>query len=82
MKKNKIIKRERFIMKIEFTKNLSNVTKKVIADFNAMSDLEFRAKYQVSKRRYLKRVLKYGDPYMNAPLAKIGKFLNKVMRIS
>ena len=25
----------------------------------------------------MKRVDRYGDPYMNAPLAKIGKFLEK-----
>ena len=25
----------------------------------------------------MKRVNRYGDPYMNAPLAKIGKFLGK-----
>lgn len=59
---------------------ICEVTKKVFADFNAMSDKQFMRKYFVKKSVYLKRVLKYGDPYMNAPLAKIGKFLNRVFR--
>ena len=57
---------------------ISEVTKKVFADFNTMSGKQFMRKYAVSKNTYLKRVLKYGDPYMNAPLAKIGKFLNRI----
>lgn len=65
---------------IQITKNMSNVTKKAVANFNRMSEQEFLMKYSVSKARYLKRVIKYGDPYMNAPLAKIGKFLEKIAR--
>ena len=64
---------------LEATDKLSDVTKAVIADFNVMSDAQFMAKYFCHKDVYLKRVLKYGDPYMKAPLAKIGKFLMKRM---
>lgn len=55
------------------------VTKRVKLDFNMLTDQEFLNRYAVSKMVYLKRVLKYGDPYMNAPLAKLGKWLNKIM---
>lgn len=51
----------------------SSTTKKVIDDYNKMDDKEFKGKYQTSKKTYAKRVEKYGDPYMNSPLAKIGK---------
>lgn len=53
----------------------SIVTKRVKLDFNTLTDQEFLIKYTVSKVIYLKRVLKYGDPYMRAPLAKLGKWL-------
>ena len=56
---------------------VSSTTKKVIADYNRMSDREFSGKYSVSKKTYAKRVKKYGDPYMKAPLAKVGKALNR-----
>lgn len=55
----------------------SAVTKRVKLDFNRLTDQEFLRKYAVSKAVYLKRVLKYGDPYMRAPLARIGKWLTK-----
>ena len=51
----------------------SSVTKKVKADLSKMTGEEFRKKYQVSNTRYMKRVDKYIDPYMNSPLAKLGK---------
>ena len=54
----------------------SAVTKRVKLDFNRLTDQEFLRKYAVSKAVYLKRVLKYGDPYMRAPLARIGKWLS------
>lgn len=57
----------------------SAVTKRVKLDFNMLTDQEFLNKYATSKMVYLKRVLKYGDPYMNAPLAKLGKWLNKIL---
>ena len=53
----------------------SSVTKKVKSDYNNLSDQEFMNKYHVSKSKYRKRVNKYGDPYMNSPLAKEGKKL-------
>mgnify|MGYP003594300031 CR=1 FL=1 len=65
-------------IKILNDESLSKVTKKVVNDFNTISDKEFFRKYSVSKRRYLKRFIKYGDPYMNAPLAKFGKFLKRL----
>lgn len=56
----------------------SAVTKRVKLDFNRLTDQEFLRKYAVSKAVYLKRVFKYGDPYMRAPLARIGKWLTKI----
>lgn len=55
----------------------SKTTRRVKNDYNTMSDIEFRAKYQTSKETYRKRVNRYGDPYMNSPLAKAGKKLAK-----
>ena len=51
----------------------SIVTKKVKKDLSQMTSKEFRKKYQVTNTRYMKRVDRYGDPYMNSPLAKLGK---------
>jgi hypothetical protein len=51
----------------------SSVTKKVKKDLSQMTSQEFRKKYQVSNVKYMKRVDRYGDPYMNSPLAKLGK---------
>ena len=65
-------------VKIVGSEYLSKVTMRVINDFNLLTDKEFFKKYSVSKKRYLKRFIKYGDPYMNAPLAKFGKFLNRL----
>ena len=58
----------------------SSVTKKVKNDYNNMTDAQFRRKYQGSKKTYLKRVQRYGDPYMHSPLAKMGKKLAKSRR--
>ena len=55
--------------------NVSKQTKKAISDYNKMSDKEFQNRYSVKKARYAKRVEKYVDPYMNAPLAKLGKII-------
>ena len=38
-----------------------------------MDDKEFKNKYYVSKAEYRRRVEKYGDPYMNSPMAKYAK---------
>ena len=67
-------------MKLEKLDSMCEITKRVIDDFNSMTNKMFMAKYQCSKTTYYKRVMKYGDPYMNAPLAKIGKFLIKITR--
>lgn len=63
--------------KYQPTSSDSSVTKKVKKDLSNLSDSDFRNKYAVSKKTYMKRVDKYGDPYMNAPLAKLGKVLEK-----
>ena len=55
----------------------SSVTKRVKEDWNNLSDKDFKAKYGTTKDKYAKRVAKYRDPYMNAPLAKLGKSLSK-----
>lgn len=53
----------------------SNITKRVKRDYNMLTDVLFFRKYKCHKSTYAKRVLKYGDPYMYDPLAKIGKWL-------
>ena len=58
-------------------KSDSAVTKRVKNDYNTLSDQEFMNKYKTSKQVYAKRVEKYGDPYMNSPLAKLGKRLHE-----
>lgn len=65
---------------LETTDKMSSVTKAVIRNFNTMSDQQFMIKYSGSKMKYLKRLHKYGDPYMHAPLAKIGKWLLKLQK--
>ena len=59
------------------TSSDSAVTKKVKKDLGSLSGSDFKKKYGTSTKTYMKRVDRYGDPYMNAPRAKIGKFLNK-----
>lgn len=57
--------------------NDSAVTRKVKRNYNEMTDKEFMNRYKVSKKTYMKRVNKYGDPYTNSPLAKMGKKLTE-----
>ena len=64
-------------MKIKITDAMCAITKKVVNDFNSMSNTEFFRKYYCTKDRYCMRVKLFKDPYMNAPLAKIGKLLIK-----
>lgn len=66
-------------MKIEKTKAMCTITKRVIDDFNNLTEQAFLSNYGCRKNTYLRRVIKYGDPYMNAPLAKIGRFLAKYL---
>ena len=65
---------------LKASESLHLVTKKVFRDFNKLSEQSFMNKYSISKAKYLKRVIKYGDPYKNAPLAKIGKWLNRLLK--
>lgn len=51
----------------------SSVTKRVKNDWHNLSNEQFRRKYQVSKDEYSRRVKKYGDPYMNSPMAQYAK---------
>lgn len=57
----------------------SKVTKNVKNLYNILTEQEFMNMFSCTKRTYAKRVAKYGDPYMKAPLAKIGKLLKKMM---
>lgn len=59
--------------KLEILDTDSKVTRKVKEDYNTMSDQEFKNKYSGSPETYKKRVDKYGDPYMNSPMAKFAK---------
>lgn len=63
------------------TSSDSSTTKKVKKDLASLSESEFRNKYATSKRTYMKRVDRYGDPYMKAPLAKLGKKMDEKQRI-
>lgn len=57
---------------LEVNPKESLVTQQVKRDYNSMSNDEFVRKYVVSKRRYAKRVDKYGDPYMHVMSKRIG----------
>ena len=59
-------------------KGLSEVTKKAIKDLSKLTDQQFMNRYSITKSRYTKRLIKYGDPYMKSPLAKLGKFLKRL----
>lgn len=66
--------------KLEILDSMCAITKRVVRDFNSMSNIEFMRKYQCTKATYYRRVTLYGDPYMNAPLARLGKFLLKIQK--
>jgi len=61
-------------------KKISLVTQKVIKDLDKLTDKDFFYRYQITKSNYIKRLIKYKDPYMNSPLAKIGKFLEMIYK--
>lgn len=67
--------------KLQINDSDSKVTRKAKTDYNNMSDQEFMKKYSVSKKVYADRVKKYGDPYMNSPLSKVGKSLQKSNKV-
>ena len=66
---------EVIVMRLEKRPFMSSVTRRVIDDFNRMNDQEFVRKYFCHKLIYAKRVVKYGDPFLRSPLAKVGRFL-------
>lgn len=70
--------RKKYPDKLDINKSDSSVTKRVKKDYNSMDDQSFKSKYKASKKTYAKRVEKYGDPYMNSPLAKTGKRLENL----
>ena len=78
--KNKQKKNQKTYAKMDIPDSDSAVTKRVKNDFNTLSNEEFFAKYKASKDTYEKRVKKYGDPYMNSPLAKWAKKQNAKKR--
>lgn len=53
----------------------SAITKRAKNDLITMDDRSFRRKYSVTRSEYMKRIDKWGDPYMNSPYAKAGKKL-------
>lgn len=68
---------------LDYPGKATDVTKKVIDDYNSMDDQQFMNKYAHSKEKYAKQVAKYGDPYLNSKVArkraeKVGKMINKV----
>lgn len=67
--------------KLDILNTDCKITRLVKHDYNTLTEELFFKKYSASKCLYAKRVLKYGDPYMKAPLARIGKFLNKIMKL-
>ena len=56
--------------KMEISSKDSKPTQKVKNDWNTMTDKEFLQTHSVSKKRYAKRVNKYGDPYKHAKDSK------------
>lgn len=55
----------------------SLVTQSVKRNWNTLTESQFLRMYSASKDLYKQRVIMYGDPYMNSPLAKLGKWLAK-----
>ena len=49
--------------KLTISSTDTKITKQAKADYNRMTDQEFRSTYYTSKKTYAKRVKKYGDPY-------------------
>jgi len=79
-RKNKRIDKKTSGQKLTAGSNVSKTTQRAINDWNSMDNKQFQKKYKTDKKTYQKRVEKYGDPYMNAPLAKMGKALAKKKR--
>lgn len=62
----------------EIPADVSFMTAYTMRSFNIMSALEFFKNFGCTKQTYWRRVKQYGDPYMNSPLAKFGKMLQRV----
>lgn len=69
---------KKYFKKAHINKYDNGITKKVKNDFNNMNDYEFKNKYHVSKKRYEKRIKKYGDPYKKTAIYKFGKTYNNI----
>lgn len=50
--------------RLDYPDKVTNTTKRVIDDYNKMTDRQFRSKYYTSKKTYAKRVEKHGDPFL------------------
>lgn len=50
--------------RLDYPDKATNTTKRVIDDYNSMSDKEFLWKYATSKKTYAKRIAKRGDPLL------------------
>ena len=56
--------------------DVSLVTQLAVNDWNRMTNTIFFNTYGCTKYTYKRRVEEYGDPYMNSPLAILGKQLS------
>lgn len=65
---------------LEYPKGICAVTRKAIDAYNTLSEQEFMNRFSCHKCVYAKRVARYGDPYMKAPLARLGKILCKIVK--
>lgn len=69
--------------KMRYLDSDSDVTRRTKQDWNDLSEDEFRGKHAISKKEYLNRVNKYGDPYAKSAGRKMhrkvaGAFTNAV----
>lgn len=49
--------------RLDYPDKVTNTTKRVIDDYNRLTDGQFLLKYSTTKKTYAKRVEKYGDPF-------------------
>lgn len=49
---------------LDYPDKVTNTTKRVIDDYNRLTDGQFLLKYKTSKKTYAKRVEKRGDPFL------------------
>ena len=65
--------RTRAITPEDYPLDVGDVTRWAIEQYNNSTPNEFFKRFACSKATYLRRIKWYGDPYMNSPLAKMGK---------